>query len=105
MEGPLCGIRRQLVSRLQDYTSNIERRIIGWAHNCRQIVICGHTHRPASAQHGEALYLNTGSCIGTGEITGLEIASGLISQVRWSAARGEMKRELLSHPRRLQVFA
>jgi hypothetical protein len=60
---------------------------------------------PASAQHGKALYLNTGSCIGTGEITGLEIVSGLISQVRWSAAKGEMKRELLSHPRRLQVFA
>lgn len=62
----------------------IEQRIIEWAWQQQQMVICGHTHRATFAQRGGPPYFNTGSCIQPGVITGLEIVQGTIRQVRWT---------------------
>ncbi len=93
--------------------SLIEQRVAAWAAHHHQIVICGHTHRPAvPSSPYAAAYFNTGSCVYPGYITGLEIQEGNIMLVRWSAhpeARaGEsfhLKRELLAPPQRLAALA
>lgn len=66
-------------------TDPISRRIESWAASRRQLVICGHTHRPVFARPGTAPYFNTGACLHPGQITGIEIAGGRIQLVRWTA--------------------
>jgi len=89
----------------------IQRRIIAWLQANRQIVICGHTHRPMCAAYGAPPYFNTGSCVYSGYITGLEIRDGEITLVMWSAKPGmrhrealRIERQLLARPRRLRLF-
>jgi len=89
----------------------IRQRITEWMQANRQIVICGHTHRPMCAAYGEPPYFNTGSCLYSGYITGLEIQNGEIVLVKWSirpeARQGEalrIERELMSPPRKLRLF-
>ena len=89
----------------------IRHRMIEWLQARRQIVICGHTHHPACAAYGAPPYFNTGSCVYSGYITGLEIQNGEIMLVRWST-RPEMRpggtlhveRELMAPPRKLRLF-
>ncbi|MCS6842975.1 MAG: metallophosphoesterase family protein [Caldilineales bacterium] len=61
----------------------ISQRIRRWAADHRQMVVCGHTHRPAVARPGAAPYFNAGACMYLGQITGLEIVGGYIQLVRW----------------------
>jgi UDP-2,3-diacylglucosamine pyrophosphatase LpxH len=92
--------------------NRIDRRITEWVQAHRQIVICGHTHRPMHAAYGAPPYFNTGSCVIPGTITGLEIQDGEIMPVRWST-RPETRqkgalviaRELMATPRELCMFA
>jgi UDP-2,3-diacylglucosamine pyrophosphatase LpxH len=63
----------------------ISARIEQWAAVQRQLVICGHTHRPVMARPGAAPYFNSGACLHPGQITGIEIAGGCIQMVRWFA--------------------
>lgn len=65
-------------------TETISQRIAAWAAVQRQLVICGHTHRPAFARPGAAPYFNTGACLYPGQITGIEITGGAIQLVRWT---------------------
>jgi UDP-2,3-diacylglucosamine pyrophosphatase LpxH len=65
-------------------TDPISRRIESWAAAQRQLVICGHTHRPVFALPGAPPYFNTGACLHPGQITGIEIAAGRIQLVRWT---------------------
>ncbi len=95
---------------LQTEVRKIERRIIQWLHANRQVVICGHTHRPMCGTYGVP-YFNTGSCTRPGVITGLEIQDGEITLVRWSAesAAGQggalrIKRACIAPPRELRAF-
>jgi UDP-2,3-diacylglucosamine pyrophosphatase LpxH len=67
-------------------TETISQRIEAWAAVQRQLVICGHTHRPVFARPGAAPYFNSGACLHPGQITGIEIAGGYIQLVRWFAA-------------------
>jgi UDP-2,3-diacylglucosamine pyrophosphatase LpxH len=95
---------RYIVSRLQAGKLKIEQRIANWARDNRQLVLCGHTHRPASAQRGMPSYFNTGNCVIPGQITGIEIQDGTISSIRWSL-NGGVRREVMSAPQPLCVFA
>jgi UDP-2,3-diacylglucosamine pyrophosphatase LpxH len=95
---------RFIASRIQAGKLQIERRIARWARNRRQIVVCGHTHRPASAQRGMSPYFNTGNCITPGQITGIEIQDGQISSIRWSL-NGTAKKEYVSGPQPLSMVA
>ena len=90
----------------------IRRRVIEWLQANRRIVICGHTHRPMCAAYGTPPYFNTGSCVYSGYITGLEIQNGEIALVKWSARpearqkRGtqRIEREPMAPPRKLRLF-
>jgi UDP-2,3-diacylglucosamine pyrophosphatase LpxH len=97
-------LERYIVSKIQAAKLHIEQRIANWARDNRQIILCGHTHRPTSAQQGMPPYFNTGNCVSPGQITGIEIQDGAISSVRWSV-NGRVKREVLSAPQPLSLFA
>ncbi|MBN2392212.1 MAG: metallophosphoesterase family protein [Anaerolineae bacterium] len=84
-----------------------EQFLTRWAADRQRILVCGHTHRPASAVYGEAPYFNTGYCLAPGILTGLEIQHGEIGLVRWRAtphSTTPFQREILSAPRRLKYF-
>ncbi len=89
----------------------MERAIMSWAAARQQAIICGHTHRPMSAVHGEAPYFNAGSCVFPGCITGLELANGEISLVSWrlpgntrQPSPSRLERQLVAPPRKLSTL-
>ncbi len=99
---------RDKASRVKDTRKQrkLRERIVEWLQDHQQVIICGHTHRPKSAEQGAPPYFNTGSCVTPGLITGLEIRDGEISLVRWSVPRegGGAQRELLASPVSLSLF-
>jgi UDP-2,3-diacylglucosamine pyrophosphatase LpxH len=104
---------QQIIKRIHQAQQNkIERRIVSWLKANRQIVICGHTHRPFIAEYGMPPYFNTGSCVYPGFITGLEIQNREIKQVKWSmqpyvrnGGAQHISRQLLAPPRELGLFS
>ena len=54
-----------------------------WIHRHQRMLICGHTHRPHFPKSKELPYFNTGCCIHTKGITGIEIKNGEIMMVNW----------------------
>jgi UDP-2,3-diacylglucosamine pyrophosphatase LpxH len=90
-------------------TVAIEGRIRSWLADRSQVVVCGHTHRPASARPGAPPYFNTGSCTVPGRITGLEIRDGWITPIRWvgqpsQGERGRAMRETTGPRRQLALL-
>ena len=72
----------------------IEIKYKSWIKKHGKILICGHTHRPKFSEGGELPYFNTGCCIHTKGITGIEIAEGKIMLVAWrirADAEGNLK--------------
>lgn len=63
--------------------SKIEIKYRKWIGKHHKIIICGHTHRPKFSEQDELPYFNTGCCIHTKGITGIEIADGKIMLVSW----------------------
>lgn len=47
------------------------------------MIICGHTRRPKFSEPDELPYFNSGCCIHTKGITGIEMAGGNIMLVSW----------------------
>lgn len=86
--------------------TRVEQRLVDWSRQHRQILICGHTHRPRYPAEGAPPYFNTGSCIRPGFITGIEIKNGAISLVRWLSDRTApvFLREPLTPPQSLQAL-
>ena len=85
---------------------SIQQRIVDWMQAYRHIVICGHTHRPVFARHGDPPYFNTGSCLYAGYITGIEIQNGEIALVRWTAGQrrtGHFRRTLMAPVRKVRA--
>jgi UDP-2,3-diacylglucosamine pyrophosphatase LpxH len=108
-DGVETRLGRFLMQGISQVQEGIERRIITWIEAHQQTVICGHTHRPLFARHGEPPYFNTGSCVVPGLITGLELQNEELSMVQWSyhprrsnGDRPQIKRELLTFPRKLR---
>ena len=86
-----------------------ERLITKWVIENNQMVIAGHTHRPAFPNIGEALYFNDGSGIHPGGITGIEICKGEISLVKWSINSEEkgllyVEKDILKGPVKLKKY-
>jgi UDP-2,3-diacylglucosamine pyrophosphatase LpxH len=103
---------RLIVSMMLQAKKNIERRISAWAGANRQIVVCGHTHRPTSAAYGALPYFNTGSCVAPGLITGLEFQHGELTLVEWYARPNgrngkapKTERRLMAPPRKLRLLS
>ena len=63
--------------------TKIEIRYKKWIQNYHKMIICGHTHRPKFSEKDELPYFNTGCCIHTKGITGIEITGGNIMLVNW----------------------
>ena len=84
-----------------DRMGKLEQRITDWIKTYQEIVICGHTHRPAFPKVGEMPYFNTGSGVVPGILTGLELRHGALVPIRWTEDRARRPvRELSGPPRR-----
>jgi UDP-2,3-diacylglucosamine pyrophosphatase LpxH len=90
----------------------VDRKLLEWAQENKQILIAGHTHRSRLAENTIEPYFNTGSCVHPRCITGLEIEKGKITLVKWWFGideKGEcgclqVKREVLAGPKNLSEF-
>ncbi len=68
----------------------VEKRIKKWIlRNNLKITVIGHTHRPRFPEPGDIPLFNDGSCVHPRSITGIEIANGLISLIKWQIATKE----------------
>ncbi len=61
-----------------------EKKLTEWAKKRNQIIVAGHTHRPAFPNINEPLYFNDGCCVHPRCITAIEIENGNIALVKWA---------------------
>lgn len=61
----------------------VEKNYNKWIKKHKIMLICGHTHRPKFPKNNELPYFNTGCCINTRGIPGIEIVNDTISMVDW----------------------
>ncbi len=61
----------------------IEKAFKRWIDKRKIMLICGHTHRPKFPRNNELPYFNSGCCIHSRGITGIEILDGKIMLVEW----------------------
>jgi UDP-2,3-diacylglucosamine pyrophosphatase LpxH len=61
----------------------VEKAYNKWIEKHKMMLICGHTHRPKFPKNDELPYFNTGCCIHTRGISGIEILHGKIIMVDW----------------------
>lgn len=54
-----------------------------WIRKHKMMLICGHTHRQKFPKSDDLPYFNTGCCIRTRGISGIEIIDGMIMMVDW----------------------
>lgn len=81
----LVGIRDPLsASKNNKIKDSVECELAEWAVKENHPVIAGHTHRPVFPEANEPPYFNDGCCVHPRCITGIEIADGSISLVKWS---------------------
>ncbi|MCL2408765.1 MAG: metallophosphoesterase family protein [Oscillospiraceae bacterium] len=83
-----------------------EKRMSSWAAANGQIVISGHTHRPACFPDSNTLYYNDGSCVHPNCITCIEIINGKLSLYKWSVKSRDdgslyVGKDLIAVPREL----
>lgn len=70
-------------ARNQYKRHKIERNYKRWIRKNKRILICGHTHRPKFPKNRELPYFNTGCCIHTKGIIGMELSEGKLYMVDW----------------------
>jgi predicted phosphodiesterase len=102
---------RNPVSPASNYSrmTIIENNIMNWVEVNKQMIIAGHTHRPAYPDAAEPPYLNSGCCVHPRHITGIELQNGEIALVKWSINVSEsnnlfLSREIIEGPRNLKSF-
>jgi len=61
----------------------VEKNYDVWIKKHKVILVCGHTHRLKFPKPGEVSYFNSGCCINTKGITGIEIVNNKIMVVQW----------------------
>jgi len=61
----------------------VEKNYNKWIKKHKIMLICGHTHRPKFPKKGELPYFNTGCCINTRGIPGIEIVNDTVMMVDW----------------------
>ncbi len=87
----------------------VEKAYKKWIYQNKMMLICGHTHRPKYPKKDELPYFNTGCCINTRGITGMEIIGNSIIMVSWrfqADFKGVMKieRTIVRGPEPLEKF-
>lgn len=88
---------------------SVEKKLIKWAKSKNQMLIAGHTHRLAFPEVNEPPYFNDGCCTHPRNITGIEIANGCISLVKWVIKTKDdgtlfVGREILEGPKKLMHY-
>jgi UDP-2,3-diacylglucosamine pyrophosphatase LpxH len=87
----------------------VDKKLIYWSKETRQMIIAGHTHRPRFPALSHVPYFNTGSAVSPFSITGIEIRHGQIAMVRWSVRPdmvGTLRivRDVMSGPQPLDAW-
>lgn len=87
----------------------IEKNYKKWIDKNKMMLICGHTHRPKFPYDHELPYFNTGCCIHTKGITGIEISDGKIMMVDWRLKADEqgtlyIERTVVRGPEPIEKF-
>jgi predicted phosphodiesterase len=106
----LTGVRDPTsASKNYNRQNKIEKRLVHWSDKNKQMLICGHTHRPVFPKAGSSLYFNDGSCVHPRCITAIEIYNGFISLVKWATMTTPERllyvgREVLEGPVRLNDY-
>jgi len=96
-------------SKNNDKKNAVERTLTEWVTREKHMLIAGHTHRPEFPEVGEPQYFNDGSSVHPRCITGIEIADGNITLVKWNVKTQEdgtlfIGREVLAGPRALKDY-
>lgn len=87
----------------------IEKMYNKWIEKQKIMLICGHTHRPKFPKNEDLPYFNSGCCIHTRGITGIEICGGMISTVDWRIRASEdgvlkMERVIIRGPEPIEKY-
>lgn len=61
----------------------VEKNYKRWIKKNKMMLICGHTHRAKFPKSDELPYFNTGCCINTRGIPGIEITDNQIQMIDW----------------------
>ena len=61
----------------------VEKKYKKWIEKYKIMLICGHTHRTKFPKRDELPYFNTGCCINSRSIPGIEIVNDAILMVDW----------------------
>lgn len=80
-----------------------------WVAKEKHMLIGGHNHRPRFPEVGEPPCFNDGSCVHPRGITGIQIAQGKISLVKWSTKAKDngilyIDKDILAGPRYLKDY-
>lgn len=67
----------------------VEKMYNKWIEKYKMMLICGHTHRQKFPKNNDLPYFNTGCCIRTRGICGIEIINGEILMVDWRVSADE----------------
>lgn len=70
-------------ARNQFTRHKVETAYKKWIRKHKTMLICGHTHRPRFPKKNELPYFNTGCCIHSKGITGIEVLNNEIMMVDW----------------------
>jgi len=87
----------------------VEKRYSRWIRENQIMLICGHTHRLRFPKKGALPYFNTGCCVRTKGITGIEICNNEIYVVEWRVQAHEdgtlhVARNIIRGPRKISEF-
>ena len=92
--------------------NKVERHLMQWVTDKKQFLIAGHTHRSRIPMNPAVPFFNTGSCVHPRCITGLEIADGQISLIKWWVRMSDdpqcdclqVKKDLILSPQKLEFY-
>jgi UDP-2,3-diacylglucosamine pyrophosphatase LpxH len=70
-------------ARNQYTRHKVEKSYTEWIRRHKMMLICGHTHRPRFPKKNALPYFNTGCCIHSKSITGIEVVDNKIMMVDW----------------------
>lgn len=87
----------------------VEKAYNKWIEKHKMMLICGHTHRPKFPKPHELPYFNTGCCIHTRGVSGIEILNGNILMVDWRITADEdgvirINRQVVRGPEAIEQY-
>lgn len=87
----------------------VEKHYSNWVRRNKVMLICGHTHRMKFPKRGELPYFNSGCCIHSKGITGIEILEGKIMVVQWRVIAKEdgtlaVNRSVIRGPQKISYY-